>query len=182
MTFTSRDLTDGTDPMSYAEIDELKRLAGALPPDPLIINIGAADGVSALAFAEARPDALIWSLDVLPCEQELANLDKAGFGRKRVVRLLGRSQDIGERFPFVADMVFVDGDHHYSGVRGDIAVWADKVRPGGFISFHDYIEFPPPNNVTEAFVAVNDAPELQLPEWAGVGVVDRIISFQKKGK
>lgn len=178
MTFTSRDLTDGMDPMSYAEIDELKRLIGTLPLDPLVINIGAADGVSALAFAEERPDAIIWSLDILPCEQELANLDKAGFGRKRIVRMLGRSQEIGTEFPYMADMVFVDGDHHYNGVRGDITAWVPKVKPGGVMSFHDYIEHPPANNVTEAFDAVNDAPEIKA--WKCLGVVDRLISFRNE--
>ena len=36
------------------------------------------------------------------------------------------------------DLVFIDGDHSYDGVRKDIAAWKSKVRPGGFLSGHDY--------------------------------------------
>lgn len=36
------------------------------------------------------------------------------------------------------DLVFLDADHSYEGVRADIAAWAGKVRPGGWLSGHDY--------------------------------------------
>lgn len=36
------------------------------------------------------------------------------------------------------DFVFIDADHSYEGVRRDIAAWARKVRPGGWLSGHDY--------------------------------------------
>lgn len=36
------------------------------------------------------------------------------------------------------DLVFIDGDHSYDGVRKDIAAWKSKVRPGGFLAGHDY--------------------------------------------
>lgn len=36
------------------------------------------------------------------------------------------------------DLVFIDGDHSYKGVRADIDAWLPKVRKGGFIAGHDY--------------------------------------------
>lgn len=36
------------------------------------------------------------------------------------------------------DLVFIDGDHSYEGCRSDIAAWAPKVKPGGFVTGHDY--------------------------------------------
>ena len=36
------------------------------------------------------------------------------------------------------DYVFIDGDHSYEGVRNDIEIWIDKVKPGGWIGGHDY--------------------------------------------
>jgi hypothetical protein len=36
------------------------------------------------------------------------------------------------------DMVFIDADHSYSGVKNDINLWFSKVKPGGYIGGHDY--------------------------------------------
>jgi SAM-dependent methyltransferase len=36
------------------------------------------------------------------------------------------------------DFVFIDSDHSYAGVKKAIAEWMGKVKPGGFIGFHDY--------------------------------------------
>lgn len=37
-----------------------------------------------------------------------------------------------------ADFVFIDAGHSYEAVRQDIALWAPKVRPGGWFGGHDY--------------------------------------------
>lgn len=37
------------------------------------------------------------------------------------------------------DLVFIDADHSYEGVKNDIAAWGVKVRPGGILCGHDYI-------------------------------------------
>lgn len=36
------------------------------------------------------------------------------------------------------DIVFIDGDHTYEGCRADILAWRSKVRPGGWLTGHDY--------------------------------------------
>jgi cephalosporin hydroxylase len=35
------------------------------------------------------------------------------------------------------DALFIDGDHHYDGVRQDFLMYGPLVRPGGLIAFHD---------------------------------------------
>ncbi len=42
------------------------------------------------------------------------------------------------------DFVFIDADHSYLGCKADIEAWAPKVKPGGLISGHDYLnpQFP----------------------------------------
>jgi predicted O-methyltransferase YrrM len=37
------------------------------------------------------------------------------------------------------DLVFIDGDHSYQGVRADYDHWAPHVRPGGRLLFHDAV-------------------------------------------
>lgn len=37
------------------------------------------------------------------------------------------------------DFVFLDADHTYEAVKSDIAAWYPKVKPGGFLCGHDYM-------------------------------------------
>ena len=39
------------------------------------------------------------------------------------------------------DFVYIDGNHTFDYVMTDIIVWAQKVRPGGVVSGHDYYPF-----------------------------------------
>jgi predicted O-methyltransferase YrrM len=48
----------------------------------------------------------------------------------RVRRALGRG-----RF----DLLFIDGDHSYEGVKADFEMYAPLVRPGGVVAFHDIV-------------------------------------------
>ena len=36
------------------------------------------------------------------------------------------------------DLVFIDADHSYEGVKENILTWLPKVRPGGLLAGHDY--------------------------------------------
>lgn len=35
--------------------------------------------------------------------------------------------------------VFIDADHRYEYIRRDILAWLPKIKPGGFIGGHDYV-------------------------------------------
>lgn len=41
------------------------------------------------------------------------------------------------------DLVFLDADHSYEGVKADIAAWLPKVKAGGWIGGHDYANTDP---------------------------------------
>ena len=46
------------------------------------------------------------------------------------------------------DLIFIDGDHSYDGVRNDILSWFPKIKIGGFICGHDFdpdLEMPEGN-------------------------------------
>src|SRR5262249_23484856 len=41
------------------------------------------------------------------------------------------------------DLLFIDGDHRYEGVRSDFEMYAPLVAEGGLIGFHDIVPGPP---------------------------------------
>ena len=51
------------------------------------------------------------------------------------------SMDAVKRFPDESlDFVFIDANHDYEFVVEDIAAWSKKVRKGGIVCGHDYVE------------------------------------------
>jgi hypothetical protein len=38
------------------------------------------------------------------------------------------------------DFVFIDAQHHYEAIREDIALWRPKIRRGGILAGHDYLD------------------------------------------
>lgn len=178
MSFTSYDLA-GPDPnpMAIAEVDCLKELVRAIMTKyPTIINIGAERGVSTLAMLEERPNAVIYSIDTDPCESEIENAKKAGLDTTRIIRLLGRSQEIGMRWSLPVDFIWVDGDHRYEGVKEDILAWAGYIVPGGIMAFHDcFDDDPPTHNPSGAGQAVR---ELMNPDDL-IMSCERIRAFKR---
>jgi predicted O-methyltransferase YrrM len=45
------------------------------------------------------------------------------------------------------DLLFIDGDHRYTGVRADFEMYSSLVRRGGIVAFHDIAVKPLPNEV-----------------------------------
>jgi predicted O-methyltransferase YrrM len=66
-------------------------------------------------------------------------------GRQSVTGIVGgsTSASVNDRvrtlFPHGVDVLFIDGDHAYEGVRADYELYRDLVRPGGFVAFHDIV-------------------------------------------
>jgi predicted O-methyltransferase YrrM len=74
------------------------------------------------------------------------------------------------------DLLFIDADHTYEGVKGDYETYSPLVRPGGIVAFHDILTHP-----NMPYVAV-DILWRQLsgvmeeiitdpPTWGGIGVL-----------
>lgn len=56
-----------------------------------------------------------------------------------VVKYKMESKEAAELFENESiGLVYLDGDHSERAVEADITLWREKVRPGGFISGHDY--------------------------------------------
>lgn len=157
------------------EIHLIKACALMLPPNPLIVNIGANVGTSAIAMLENRPDAFIFSIDTRPCPEERENIIACGLDPSRVVRLLGDSAGIGRNFPYQPDLVFVDGAHHDEGVRGDIAAWLPKCK--SIMLYHDYHH---PRYAEKPGVHLDQIVDEAMAGWERIGEARYLVGFKRK--
>ncbi|MEP6811477.1 MAG: class I SAM-dependent methyltransferase [Actinomycetota bacterium] len=123
----------------------LERVRAARPS--CVLEIGTAGGGTLyLLTRAAAADALVVSIDLrVPYFLQAA---RARMGRpgQRVVSIEGHSKDTAVRARVEAlladrplDVLFVDGDHSYDGVRGDFELYAPLVRRGGLIALHDIV-------------------------------------------
>ena len=118
----------------------------------VMYEIGSFAGESAEVFAQYfgqvhcvdpwTSDPNICGLDsrtTFTCEDVQASFDERAAAAGNIVKHVGYSIDIAPSVDDGSlDFVYIDGAHDLDSVRADIAAWAPKVRPGGFIGGHDY--------------------------------------------
>jgi predicted O-methyltransferase YrrM len=184
MGHTAHSVVDWTGYLTHQEVDELQRLAQLLPDNPVVVNIGAGNGTSGLAFMEARKDLHLFTIDIQKESSpygclagEEAVFKSAGFwGNPRHTQIHGDSKEIGRQWDHgPVDLVFVDGGHQEHEARGDITIWLAHLRPGGVMSVHDY------EKIEKAWIGVNKAVKaLLIGVHQQVSHVDTLISFRVK--
>jgi len=116
------------------ERERLYQLAKDVPADGMMLNIGIEFGASMVCLREGSRKALLIGLDIdvsviqPETKKFLAQFDT-------VIDEINSQEFLGMIRSF--DIIFVDGDHSYDGVKADIALFAPMVKPGGVIAFHD---------------------------------------------
>lgn len=111
-----------------------------------ICEIGTEDGGTTFLLSQLLPSVeLIIGIDLYvqnkprlqylrPKNQQLRLLDgpsHTGTMVRRVEKILGGTQ---------LDVLFIDGDHRYEGVKKDFVMYRHLVREGGLILFHDIVQ------------------------------------------
>ena len=164
--------------LTVLEVQALKFWSCMLPENPIVINIGAGAGSSGLAFLEAREDLQLITVDIEAgmggmggLGLELLTFKKAGVRGERHEQIAGDSAEVGRNWSRDSvDMVFVDGDHSYDQVCGDIRAWTPHLKENGILCGHDY-GFSKYPGVKQAF------DELLL-SWHRLGLIDHLIAFR----
>jgi predicted O-methyltransferase YrrM len=145
--FTSSPLNMGIVSMTIAEAAYLYRLVTDLPEGAHVVEIGRYQGGSTFVIASALPSGgTLVSYDThvnRTADYTGAEMDHALREALRRYGCADRVQLLVEDSTGAAggssDLIFVDGDHTYAGVRADYDHWSDRVKPGGHLLFHDAV-------------------------------------------
>lgn len=174
-----------------SELERFAAIVDDLRPNTLL-EIGTDRGGTLCIFSRlAGPDSTIISLD-LPTESVSYRwffefiFKSFTYGKQRLHLLRGDSQSremagavrniMGESKKL--DLLFIDGDHSYKGVKRDFELYSDLVRPGGVIAFHDIAEHPTPACEVSKFWSEikstyrhEEIIENRSQGWAGIGIL-----------
>ncbi len=124
------------------------RIAIELPDNCNIVEVGVADGYSALMLA--------YKLTMLGKKFRLTMIDNCDYGRGDQANTIMKNiinSGLGESINFIQagsldtsckfndgslDFVFIDASHKYEETKADIRLWYRKVVDGGILAGHDY--------------------------------------------
>lgn len=151
------DIEDSANDM-HAHLLVLYTLARFLPAK-VIVEIGTDDGTSTLplVMAAQRTGGIVHSVDPEPCPHAHTRIERAGLlDHWRFHQM--KSEDFD---PLVADLVFIDGDHSYQAVRGDLLRHGAAVRLGGIVVLHDSMA----QNYPGVGLAVHDFLDVDRGRW-----------------
>ncbi len=127
-----------------------------VPPGSACAEIGVFEGTFSKQIVETIQPSVLYMIDVFTGQCDSGNEDGnnvvhrnmdevyrnllAYSHDKPMLRLLkGKSTEILATFPDNSiDMIYIDGDHSYTGVKSDLESAFSKVRAGGWIMGHDY--------------------------------------------
>lgn len=160
----------------YTPIDELAYLAllTRLAAPRVVFEIGTFLGRTALNFAlNSPPDTIVYTMDLPPEERaefcQTTNAADTAIIRgsrtgelfrnrpeaAKIKQLLGNSLTY-DFTPYhgQADIVFIDGAHHYAAVSKDTRSALALVKPGGWIIWHDFANYGDYNDVTRAVLNI----------------------------
>ena len=74
--------------------------------------------------------------------------------RDNIIKVTGWSKDAVDIYEDeFFDFIYIDAAHHYEAVIEDINNWKSKVKVGGYLGGHDYLES---EGYTDAVKAVNE--------------------------
>lgn len=125
--------------LAYASEKELEWLA-AYPlkhKEANIVVIGAGPGIMSLALLDSRTPIALTVVEKSLSDTFEKHLAWAQLPMPRVIQ--SDSSAAGVAWPEQnIDLLIVDGDHSYEGVKRDLEAWWEHVNLKGLVFFHDY--------------------------------------------
>jgi hypothetical protein len=144
------------------QVDEGRRLAelaGRVPVEQAIVEVGSHTGLSTCwmahaaqahvtaidPWADGRPNSKDDPFELgsgqAVYERFAANLSSEGLWSK-VTPLRTLSTIAAQWWVQPVGLLFIDAVHELEPVKSDYLHWADRIAPGGWLAFHDYSDDP----------------------------------------
>jgi Predicted O-methyltransferase len=137
-----------------SELHRFGEIVASISPTK-VLEIGTFQGGTLCILARlAAPRAIIISIDLPGGEfgggqSKIRSLLYHAFGkslqRMHLIRGDSHSEEIAARVRGITqslDLLFIDGDHTYEGVKHDFLSYSPLIRKGGIVAFHDIAEHP----------------------------------------
>lgn len=129
------DIVEGRRPTSSTNDDAF------IAPRVRVLEVGSYKGGTLAGYRRMWPDALVVSVDLPdPPDRYIAahgaHLIERDSHELETLALVGDA--LGSEG---VDLVFIDGDHSYAGVRRDVEMYAPLARVGGLVALHDVTPF-----------------------------------------
>ena len=104
------------------------------------VEVGTQHGVFAKVIAKGWCGN-IYCVDLWP-DEEIFEVAQSNLDDPRFKLFRGDSVETAAQFVDGGfDWVYIDADHHYENVKRDIEAWYPKVRAGGIVAGHDYVDY-----------------------------------------
>lgn len=143
--FTAKDLNELARYATDDELDYIKALVESrtITSKDSVVMIGAGPGVFALALMEQRQrPPTLFIVDIGTFQWVDAHLIASEADMGSVHYLQGDSSEVGQEWQGKINLLIVDGDHSYEGVKKDLEAWLPHVVVGGYVFLHDWLERP----------------------------------------
>jgi SAM-dependent methyltransferase len=139
------------------------RLAGALPPNPLVVDVGCGPGAQTLDLADLIPDARIAAFD--RHEPYVGELRRRAAAAGHAARIDARSGDM-RALPLAersVDLIWCEGAAYFLGIPEALRVWKPLLKPGGRVALTEPVWLqpnPPPDALANwlEYPAMTDVP------------------------
>jgi len=160
--------------MSKSDLESIYQLAYTLPSNSNILEIGCFLGSTTCTLKEARQDSNLYCVDKWTNEKHNDYL--IGYDRKTVYENIEsdkniwrqntnhldnifmyheKSLDVEFDNDLKFDLIFLDGDHTYGNVIGELIKFSKLLKPNGILAGHDYGCAPCTKAITK-FATDND--------------------------
>lgn len=147
-----------------------------VPSNPkCIVEIGVDYGFSLFTMARDFPDALVVGVDNFSYKNDTEAIQhlKNHLGFFPNIRILQMDSVDARKLWSTPDMfcdidiLHIDGDHSYEGVKNDFDIWSGAVAFDGVIMFHDIKSFP--ESVGKFFGQLDAGEKKTIDIGAGLG-------------
>ena len=112
-----------------------------MPKNAIVAEIGVDRGRFAERIYEVTQPQKLHLIDIFQFDYQLESV-KSILGKKENIEINQvNSVEAGNLFnDEYFDWIYIDTDHTYETTKAELNAFADKIKPGGFISGHDYFQ------------------------------------------